>query len=102
MSGPREIRVWTVLVGVLVSVLGHAATAGLYLLWGTGLAPFFSALDTGLAGQGVLAIVVLSLSAWFIADPRRDRGLGMGLLGGWAALFVLFTIPATGVLLLRS
>jgi hypothetical protein len=100
--GPRPIRVWSVLLAVLLAVLGHATTLLVYVHAGDVLAQAGQdRLTLALAAQGVLALLAIGFGAWCIADVRRDRGFGMGLLGAWAVGFAFGTVPFVAYLTLR-
>ena len=97
----RPIRTRKVLAGIGLAVLGQVATIGL------GLVAILAFSQTGdnenaLLGlwaeivlQVVLFVACLVLGTVWIA--RKDRGLGLGLLIGWAVSVLVFPVAGIGV-----
>lgn len=84
LSPARPIRASRVWIGIGIASAGHMIAVCLgFALSGTGLG------GTALAGIGLflpevlLFIACLAVGIYFVA--RRDRGIGVGLLSGWAA-----------------
>lgn len=80
----RPVRSRSVVLGATIALLGHAATVAFYLANNRLQWTSMSGQQVVLAAQSVLALVLVPIGAWLLASLRRDRGMGLGLIAGWA------------------
>jgi hypothetical protein len=91
-AASRPVRGWRVAIGLVLALVGHALAVGAAWLgraatgWGTGLLAGAALVSAACVGVGLVSVV------------RGDRGVGIGLLAGWAGWPVVLAV--LGVLVL--
>ncbi|HZN19924.1 MAG TPA: hypothetical protein VFB84_17315 [Micromonosporaceae bacterium] len=99
-SGSPPIRSSRIAVGVGAAVAGHLLTVVLGVAIGAALGnEDYDAVGTGLAvalgGQVLLFVACLVASVLLVT--RGDRGLGLGVIIGWAAGLMVTPVVGFGV-----
>lgn len=97
VPGQRPVRGRRVAVGIAWATLAHVLAAGLGI---ASTAAFsgderaYYGLYAGLIAEIVVFVVCLVLGVVFLAGSRGDKGVGVGLLIGWAVGVIV--LPAVG------
>lgn len=101
-GGDRPIRGSRVTLGIGLALLGHLVTVALAIPSFTSSDEHGLWLGAALIGQAVLFLVCLVLG--IVLTVRGDRGIGIGLLIGWAVGIIVLPVVGFGacVVALRS
>jgi hypothetical protein len=95
-SGDRPIRGGKIAAGIGLAMLGHLITIGIGVLAVIGAAnASIGWLYLGLGAQVALFVACLTVGIVWIV--KRDRGLGIGLLVGWAVGVIVLPVIGFGV-----
>ena len=96
---PGQIRGGRVALGIGIASAAHIAVIaiGLILLFSFDDERALNGLVVGLVGEVVVFIVCLTLGIVFLAKTNGDKGLGLGLLIGWAVGVIVFPVIGFGV-----
>ena len=101
-GGDRPIRGSRVALGIGLALLGHLITVALAIPSFTTPDEYGLWLGAALTGQAVLFVACLVLGIVLIV--RGDRGIGLGLLIGWAVGIIVLPVIGFGacIVALRS
>jgi hypothetical protein len=93
---PRPpIRTGKVFLGIGLAILGHLVVIGAIVLVAYVSQDLNASLIVGLVGELVLFVACLAVGIVWIT--RRDRGIGVGLLIGWAVGALVLPVVGFGV-----
>jgi hypothetical protein len=94
-AGSRPIRAGRVWAGIGLAVLGHLAVVGC-VIGGLVAAPTWDGwILAGAAAE--LALLVGTIVAAVLLLTRGDRGIGVGVIIGWAVGVILFPVVGLGI-----